>query len=155
MGREHHPLQRLLDRNGGICALCGDVCALEDATRDHVIPKSLGGAMSTWNLRLAHRACNEDRKAQFPSGAFHGISEAVQRAVWEREDGKCVNCRSAKFLLFHRKQPGVRAVGPDLVRVMCVDCSQQARRRRNRKHNQSQAAARLGALETWLETCDA
>lgn len=46
---------------GGRCHLCGRKVHPEDATRDHVIPRSLDGPDSEENIKLAHWACNSAR----------------------------------------------------------------------------------------------
>ena len=70
--RNLFPLDKVYERDGGVCYLCGKTCDWNDVTvrdgvliygnnypsRDHVIPKSKGG-MNDWsNIRLAHRICN-------------------------------------------------------------------------------------------------
>lgn len=47
--------------SGGRCHLCGLPVLPEDATRDHVIPRSLGGPDSGENIKLAHGSCNGAR----------------------------------------------------------------------------------------------
>lgn len=50
---------KILRNQGGNCAICEAPCSLEDATLDHIIPHSLGGATSSArNLRIAHGRCN-------------------------------------------------------------------------------------------------
>jgi 5-methylcytosine-specific restriction endonuclease McrA len=43
---------------GTVCALCGGEGA---DTKDHIIPRSLGGSDALDNLRPAHRRCNSRR----------------------------------------------------------------------------------------------
>ncbi|MFW0790092.1 HNH endonuclease [Gordonia sp. CPCC 205333] len=43
---------------GRVCHLCGREGA---TTADHVIPRSKGGADALFNLRPAHRRCNQQR----------------------------------------------------------------------------------------------
>lgn len=66
------PLDKLFERDRGICHICGEKCDLNDfktengsfvagpmyPSRDHVIPKSKGGSHSWSNIRLAHFRCN-------------------------------------------------------------------------------------------------
>lgn len=66
------PLKKVFDRDNGICYLCGKPCDWNDyevrdgniiyknnyPSRDHVIPKALGGKNTWENIRLAHRGCN-------------------------------------------------------------------------------------------------
>lgn len=42
----------------GICALCGEYVELEDASRDHIVPRAAGGGNHRANIQLAHKACN-------------------------------------------------------------------------------------------------
>lgn len=51
----------LMKRQRGYCWLCGQQMAMDDATFDHIIPKSLGGGNKRANLKLAHRWCNKTR----------------------------------------------------------------------------------------------
>lgn len=65
-------LQRLYNRDNGICYICGGECEWEDKTDrgtvivcgdnypsiDHVIPLARGGTHEWSNVRLAHRRCN-------------------------------------------------------------------------------------------------
>jgi 5-methylcytosine-specific restriction endonuclease McrA len=55
-------IQELWERDKGICALCDLHVDLNDATRDHKIPKARGGSNKRSNLQLMHAWCNK-RKA--------------------------------------------------------------------------------------------
>jgi len=55
---EHVSLDAIYLRDKGICQLCFKRCRRSEATRDHVIPLSLGGAHSFQNIVLAHMSCN-------------------------------------------------------------------------------------------------
>lgn len=71
-------LQKLYERDHGICYLCGEVCNWDDKEErdgviicgnsypsiDHVIPLSRGGNHSWQNVRLAHRICNTRKGAK-------------------------------------------------------------------------------------------
>ncbi|WP_020469614.1 HNH endonuclease [Zavarzinella formosa] len=50
--------QRVLERDKFVCYLCGQPIQPDDASIDHVIPKSKGGNHSMGNLRAAHKECN-------------------------------------------------------------------------------------------------
>lgn len=66
------PLEEVYERDNGVCYLCGKPCDWNDyeerdgvivygnnyPSRDHVVPKSMGGANDWQNIRLAHRICN-------------------------------------------------------------------------------------------------
>lgn len=75
--RRHHPERQirrwvrsqLIRRSRGACEYCG--CAVEfthgkdnSATLDHVIPLALGGQSAPANMRVACRACNQDKGAK-------------------------------------------------------------------------------------------
>jgi 5-methylcytosine-specific restriction endonuclease McrA len=62
-------LIKLAERDGWTCHLCGDPVPWDGGkdkgpTRDHIVPRSLGGPNSLDNLRLAHAACNRQRGNQ-------------------------------------------------------------------------------------------
>lgn len=42
----------------GICALCGAYVELEEASRDHIVPRSRGGSNARINIQLTHKTCN-------------------------------------------------------------------------------------------------
>lgn len=55
-------LAQLYKRDKAICHICGDrVQRLTDATRDHIVPKALGGKVGrgSTNIALAHKWCNK------------------------------------------------------------------------------------------------
>ena len=57
----------LLRRQQGLCGICVLPIAVEDRwcmEIDHVVPVSKGGPRVIENLRTAHRACNQAKKAQ-------------------------------------------------------------------------------------------
>lgn len=70
--RHLYPLEEVYKRDKGVCYICGGKCDWNDLeerngvvvygnlypSRDHVVPKSKGGANSWENIRLAHRICN-------------------------------------------------------------------------------------------------
>jgi 5-methylcytosine-specific restriction endonuclease McrA len=50
----------LRKHNGGKapCYVCGRHVHWEDATLEHILPRSLGGTYRYSNLSISHRACN-------------------------------------------------------------------------------------------------
>lgn len=47
------------------CWLCGKpIDSIEQATIDHVVPRSLGGRTRLMNIRLAHEKCNTKRQSK-------------------------------------------------------------------------------------------
>lgn len=73
-------LERLYEKNNGVCALCGCLCDWNDhhykdgafiagekyPSIDHIIPLSKGGTHSWDNVQLAHRKCNSRKGANIP-----------------------------------------------------------------------------------------
>lgn len=43
---------------GGVCALCGEYVEIEEASRDHIVPRSRGGSNARENIQLTHKSCN-------------------------------------------------------------------------------------------------
>ena len=84
MSREHDTdisLEKLYQRDHGICYLCGGVCDWADGEEkdgtfiagpmypsvDHVVPVSKGGTHTWANIKLAHRDCNTKKRDQIQS----------------------------------------------------------------------------------------
>lgn len=42
-------------KQGGMCALCGGAMRVEDASKDHIIPRSKGGG---GGIQITHKICN-------------------------------------------------------------------------------------------------
>jgi 5-methylcytosine-specific restriction endonuclease McrA len=53
--------ERLIERDGPYCKLCGTRRAPTDLNIDHITPKSEGGSNNISNLRLACYPCNYGR----------------------------------------------------------------------------------------------
>lgn len=65
-----YTLAELWHMRGGRCKYCGcmtdlDIAGPTQATRDHVLPRAMGGKQSG-NLVLACRLCNETKAATVP-----------------------------------------------------------------------------------------
>ncbi len=70
---------RLAERDGWRCHICGErIGSMPDATRDHVVPLSLGGCTCAGNIALAHRKCNNDRSSS-PLGERRGTKGQKRR----------------------------------------------------------------------------
>src|SRR5438105_3895893 len=65
--------QRLLERDGGVCALCGQTVEMTDLDLDHIVPRAEGGPAHWDNLRATHRRCNRRR------GGRLSISRMIER----------------------------------------------------------------------------
>ena len=51
---------------GKVCCFnCGEPITAEASTREHIIPKSIGGSNRLWNLALSHSWCNKERGPNF------------------------------------------------------------------------------------------
>ena len=55
----------LLVKQDGACPLCGQLIELsmEEAERDHIIPKSMGGEDTMQNTMLLHKTCHRKKTA--------------------------------------------------------------------------------------------
>lgn len=53
---------RVLERDNWTCSYCGKHLVGDDATADHITPKSAGGVDEEWNLLAACRKCNGHRQ---------------------------------------------------------------------------------------------
>lgn len=54
-------LDLLYRRYRGVCWICRRFCPRDKASRDHIIPRSVGGTDDISNLALAHKICNSKR----------------------------------------------------------------------------------------------
>lgn len=79
--------QQVIERDGGICHLCGKPGA---DTADHVTPKASGGSDDPSNLRAAHRACNSAKGA--------GRLVQGERRAWQPESRSPVFVRRSRSL---------------------------------------------------------
>jgi len=50
---------RQYERQGGLCAICGQWQAPAEMTRDHVVPRSRGGGTDWDNIQLTCEPCNQ------------------------------------------------------------------------------------------------
>lgn len=76
-GAMRRQVRRLRERDGDGCYLCGllidftitDVNDPMHYSRDHVVPRALGGGPTLANVRLAHRRCNTEKGRELPAAA--------------------------------------------------------------------------------------
>ena len=74
-GVEYEPgitLEKLIERDGNICQICGEPCDINDKrygqigplypSRDHIIPIAKGGSHTWDNVQLAHMMCNSKKR---------------------------------------------------------------------------------------------
>jgi 5-methylcytosine-specific restriction endonuclease McrA len=59
-------LRTLYHMSKGICEYCGDKIPFQEATKDHVYPRDLGGSNDDFNLVLACRSCNSKKSNTYP-----------------------------------------------------------------------------------------
>lgn len=59
--KERVDLNWLYKKFRGVCWICRKFCPRDQASRDHVLPKSLGGGYEKTNMALAHKDCNTKR----------------------------------------------------------------------------------------------
>jgi 5-methylcytosine-specific restriction endonuclease McrA len=62
------PLQRLYERDGGVCQLGNHAISLAEATRDHIVALGDGGSHKASNVQLACRPCNEAKGSVVDKG---------------------------------------------------------------------------------------
>ena len=62
-GRRETVYKMLAKRRGGIvpCFVCGLPVSKEDASLEHIKPRSKGGTDQMSNLSISHRTCNKER----------------------------------------------------------------------------------------------
>lgn len=87
--REQRSMQwikkQLIRRDGMMCGLCQEpIDSIKDATLDHIMPKSRGGTDTITNLRLAHKACNQERGAGFFADKGHSLWNPPPASEWKR-----------------------------------------------------------------------
>ncbi len=62
--RRNQLITALLAKHGFVpCFVCGLNVERDDATIEHIVPKSRGGGSNKKNLSISHRICNERRGA--------------------------------------------------------------------------------------------
>lgn len=57
--KEHVRKDKLLERHGGLCGICGEPVNPYNFTIDHAVPISKGGVHAYWNCQPAHALCNK------------------------------------------------------------------------------------------------
>ena len=75
---ESVPLRTLYKLQGGICQYCWNPIPFEEATRDHIYPKDLGGSNDSFNLVLACRRCNSNKGNTYP---YHDVAGEIPKPV--------------------------------------------------------------------------
>lgn len=58
---ERVEFRAIYQRDRGVCGICHRKVEPDNASLDHILPISLGGAHAPWNVRVTHLACNLGR----------------------------------------------------------------------------------------------
>ncbi|MBQ9160843.1 MAG: HNH endonuclease [Methanobrevibacter sp.] len=57
---KHFIKSQLINKNGAVCAICGQpIKDMKDCTIDHIRPISKGGLTIIENCQLSHKKCNQ------------------------------------------------------------------------------------------------
>lgn len=67
MARRRLPVrlrQRIIERDGLTCGLCGGSVERDDVHIDHILPVAHGGTDDPANLQVAHSSCNMAKGAR-------------------------------------------------------------------------------------------
>lgn len=68
----------LVQRDHGLCGICGKPVESGQESPDHIIPKCLGGTDAAENIRLSHRTCNT-RRPRKPAAMRIAFEEQVRK----------------------------------------------------------------------------
>lgn len=100
------PIERIHRDFKGICALCGRYVEIEDASRDHIIPRSKGGGNGRDNIQLTHKTCNNAKGDEvYPSD----WQEQLQRTMTLPHGYCCTHC-SMPIQKWHKTKKMVATV---------------------------------------------
>ena len=58
------------------CWVCAEHVAVQDATLEHIQPRSAGGSSHLENLAISHARCNQARQAPSDAGAPESADDA-------------------------------------------------------------------------------
>lgn len=70
---------RIIDRDGLVCRLCGEPVERTDVEIDHIVPVSKGGETTDSNLRVTHMRCNRSR-VRSEAGRLGGLRSGEARS---------------------------------------------------------------------------
>lgn len=57
----------ILERDQGLCHICGEAVSAEDLCFEHIVPTTRGGAHSYENVAVSHLACNSKKRSKIMS----------------------------------------------------------------------------------------
>lgn len=100
------PIERIHRDFKGICALCGRYVEIEDASRDHIIPRSRGGDNGRANIQLTHKTCNNNKGDDLYPENWR---EQLKRGVSVPDGYYCPHC-SQPIRKWHKEQGYVSAM---------------------------------------------
>lgn len=120
MSAASYSLDKLYERDSGTCWLCHKNCPRDQATRDHVIPKSHGGPNASPNLRIAHADCNVAR------GNSNRIPDEREtfRILAACQENSCENCKE-ELMIKDAKLTKSKTVSKRLILVHASGCERK------------------------------
>lgn len=71
------PVRTVWERDNQTCHICGDPVSMEEASRDHLVPRAHGGPTTFENVALAHKLCNSRRGTR----EIHEVKAAYGKPV--------------------------------------------------------------------------
>lgn len=74
----------IYERDNGICWICDEECPRTQASIDHLVPLSKGGPHALFNVRLAHKECNNHRGAAYPDLQTVRLVRVLE-AIWRAD----------------------------------------------------------------------
>lgn len=72
----------LYDKSNGVCVLCGSPIKYEDATIDHIVPRSRGGTNDLSNLRCLCERCNRLKDNSLDSELKQSITNILAEELY-------------------------------------------------------------------------
>lgn len=114
--RKSNQLDILYWRDGGVCWICHRVTVRENASRDHLIPRSKGGPDNLSNYAIACRPCNNER------GNQDMLSQrSVEEIISECQGGRCHECGNHASLVRFSKVATWEG-SREVLRGFCAEC---------------------------------
>jgi hypothetical protein len=106
----------------GICALCGEYVELEQASRDHIVPRSKGGGNGRNNIQLTHRNCNNLKgDDSYPDD----WKEQLKRGCVLPEGYRCPYCHQVIIKEFQNNEFMTKAIIRGRVMALHNECNKE------------------------------